>query len=281
MRRTCAAIILMVALAHSPPSLADEATGRPVVRVAAAISLRDALAAIEKGLRDEADWTVEFSFGSSGQLLEQIRNGAPFDVYIPAATQQLDVLARESLLAPGTRMPLAGNRLVLIVPADSANAPTSFEDLAKSPPRLLAIGEPATVPAGAYARQALEKIGAWVSLHDRLVFGKNVRQVLDYVERAEVDAGIVYATDAKAAGGKVRVCAAADPAWHEPIVYQAAVLRNARSPDAAGAFVNDLRRPEAQEILAELGFVAAAEAEPAAPPADAPTPTPAASRQAP
>ncbi len=229
------------------------------MRVAAAISLRDALTQIGQAYEAKTGAKVEFTFGSSGQLMAQIQNGAPIDAFISAGEKQVDDLAAAGLVDPANRRVIAGNALVLIVPANvsAPQAVTSFADLLKPQVARLAIGEPTTVPAGLYALETLKSLRLDQPLVKRIVYGSNVRQVLDYVERGEVDAGLVYATDARQAGKKVRVVAVAPASTHEPIVYPAVVLKTAASRGAnkmAAKFLDYLVVDEARSIFADKGF---------------------------
>ena len=137
-----------------------------------------------------------------------------------------------------------------------APLPRSFADLADPAIKLLAIGDPASVPAGDYAKQVLTALGLWTRLQPKLVLGKDVRQVLSYIETGNADAGIVYSTDAKQSG-RVRVAAIAPANTHTPVVYPVAVLRGARDPAAAGAFSTFLASPEAAAIFTAQGFTVA------------------------
>jgi molybdate transport system substrate-binding protein len=225
------------------------------ITVAAAISLKDALADVAKQYKADTGRDVAFTFASSGQLMVQVRNGAPIDVFISAAERQMNELAAARLIDERTRRVVAGNELVLVVPADAKSPPTSFKDLADPRHKRVALGDPRTVPAGEYAAQALDALKLADAVRGRAVYGVNVRQVLDYVERGEVAAGVVYATDARAAGAKVRVVARADAATHAPIVYPAAVVSASKRADAARRFLDYLAGATAQKTLAGHGFV--------------------------
>jgi molybdate transport system substrate-binding protein len=244
--------LLLLALLLSPatlPARADEIT------VAAAISLRDALTDVARQYKADTGHDVTFTFGSSGQLMAQVRNGAPIDVFISAAERQMAELARGGLVDDRTRRAVAGNALVLVVPAGAKSPPESFQELADARHKRIALGDPRTVPAGEYAAQVLEALKLADAVRDRAVYGVNVRQVLDYVERGEVAAGIVYATDARASGAKVRVVERADAATHAPIVYPAGVVSASKRADAARRFLDYLSGEAAQKILAARGFV--------------------------
>ncbi len=243
------AFSLLLSGAAAPVAAAAER-----VTVAAAISLKEGLQDVAKAYAAETGVAVEFTFGSSGQLMAQVKNGAPIDVFVSAAAKQVDDLAREKLVDEATRRVVAGNALVLIVPAGAASPPTSLKDLADPRHRKVATGDPKTVPAGEYARQVLDALKLSDAVRDRTVHGSNVRQVLDYVERGEVAAGLVYHTDAVQAGPKVRVVERADPALHAPIEYPAAVVSASKRREAAGRFLDYLATGPAQRALAARGF---------------------------
>jgi molybdate transport system substrate-binding protein len=225
------------------------------VTVSAAVSLKEALGEIAVAYEREKGHKVQLNFGASGQLLAQIREGAPVDLFIPAADLQMNQAAELKLIDRGTRRVIATNTLVLIVPRDDRKSPLrGFGDLADPGMKRLAIGQPRTVPAGDYAMQVLRHLKLADSLASRLITAASVRQVLDYVERGEVDAGIVYATDAKEAGENVRVIASADPTWHAPIRYPAAIVCETKHRDAAESFITYLSAKPAQSILRGKGF---------------------------
>jgi molybdenum ABC transporter molybdate-binding protein/molybdate ABC transporter permease protein len=230
------------------------AAGNEPVRVAAAISLTDALTAVAAAYKAEGHGDVLFTFGSSGQLQAQIENGAPLDAFVSASPAQVDALVRKKLADTSSVRVIACNRLVLVLPADAQSPAAGFRELVNPRYRRVAIGEPATVPAGQYATQALGNLGLMEALKTRLVYGANVRQVLDYVERGEVDAGIVYATDARESGRRVRVVAFAEPGTHDPIEYPGVVVSNSPRSSAARRFLDYLGADVAREILARKGF---------------------------
>lgn len=249
-----AAIILGVSWLSLGGAGATSLRAERPLRVSVAISLREAAGEIAAAFEKQDGGRVELVFGSSGQLLAQIRSGAAVDVFISAASEQVEVLIQEKLADEPARRVVALNRLVLITPAADRGPTLTFHSLAEHRLARVAIGEPDTVPAGLYARQVLEKLKLLDGLKSRLVYGTNVRQVLDYVERGEVDAGVVYATDARLVGDKVRVHAIAEADWHEPIEYPAIVLRRCDRPEAATAFVAFFESDAARKILESHGF---------------------------
>ena len=223
--------------------------------ISAAASLTDALTEIEGGyLSTHPGITLRNNFGSSGTLARQIEDGAPVDVFISAASKPMDDLEARGLLASGSRRDLLRNTLELIVPAGSRLS--GFEQLADSSVRSIALGDPASVPAGQYGQQTLASLHLLDRVRSRLVLAKDVRQVLAYVETGNADAGIVYATDA-ATTSSVRIVATAPETTHDPIVYPAAVIANGRSAVAAGELVDYLSSAPARAIFVKRGFTIA------------------------
>jgi molybdate transport system substrate-binding protein len=223
------------------------------ITVSAAVSLKDALdAATEIYKSKNPGAAVHFNLGGSGTLQRQIEQGAPADIFISASPAEMDKLDSESLLLAGTRQNLVTNRVVLIVPS-AATAVARFEDLAKPEVKLIAIGEPRTVPAGMYAEQILTRLGLYDRLKPKLVFGKDVRDVLTYVATGNADAGIVYATDARISS-KVKVVAEAPPGSHSPVIYPMAVVRASRNAAAAKDFEALLLSAPARAVFAKYGF---------------------------
>jgi len=227
--------------------------------VAAAVSMKDALVQVASDRKAAGKGEVEFVFGSSGQLEQQILHGAPVDLFISAGVKQMDRLQEKGAIDAATRRDVASNRLVLIAPGESNINAGSLADLDDSQVRRIAIGEPKTVPAGAYAFEALSNAGLSSLLADRIITAANVRQVLGYVERGEVNVGIVYASDAKLSGDKVKIVCEIDPALHAPIAFPAAVVARSPRAEEARAFLHDLLAEPGQARLAEFGFAVPAE----------------------
>lgn len=196
--------------------------------------------------------TLNFNFGASGALLQQIEQGAPVDVFVSASKKQVDTLEQAGKLLAGTRTTLATNRLVLIAPR-SATEVTGFDSLTRSNVRRIAIGEPRSVPAGQYAEQVLQKLKIYNQIQPKLVLANNVRQVLSVVESGNADAGLVYVTDAKLSD-KIKVVATANPNDHAAIVYPIAVLQRSKNAQAAREFVQFLLSRQARAILQKYGF---------------------------
>ena len=216
--------------------------------VSAAASLKDALKEIATAFTEvRPDVSVVYNFGGSGQLQHQLGHGAPVDVYLAAAPRHLDALEAKALLKSGSRRDLLSNELVLIAPHD-ATPVRGFADLVKPQIRHVMIGEPRSVPAGAYSAEVFAFLKIAAALEPKLVRALDVRQVLASVATGNVDAGMVYRTDARTSK-KVRVVAAAPPGSHTPIIYPAAVLAASREPAAAMAFLDFLSSRTAGEIF--------------------------------
>jgi molybdate transport system substrate-binding protein len=234
------------------------AAGRgATVTVSAAISLKPALLALQPACEKATGDTLSFNFASSGALMGQIKAGAPVDVFISAADKQMDELSTADLIDKATRKVVAGNRLVLIAPAVATHPPASLAGLADPRVKRIALGQPSTVPAGVYAMQTLKSKGLDATLKPKLIQGINVRQVLDYVVRGEVDAGLVYATDARDAGAKVKVIETIDDSAHDPIIYPGAVINGSTNAAAGKRFLDYLTSPEGKRSLVAFGFTSA------------------------
>jgi molybdate transport system substrate-binding protein len=248
-RRGLLAAVLALALA------APATAGAETLTCSVAISMKEAVEALgRRFMAAQPDVALRYNFGASGALARQIEAGAPVDVFVSAAQQQMDDLERGGLLLPGTRRVFARNVLTVVAPADAAFVPARPADLLDARLRRVVIGNPRTVPVGRYAEQSLRALGLWDRLHDRLVLAENVRQVLDYVARGEADAGFVYVTDVAVAHGRVREAFRPAPGTYPPVTYPAAVLHDTRHARAARAFVDLLAGDDARAVLARFGF---------------------------
>ena len=223
----------------------------PPVTVSAAISLTEALEEAAAAYRVAGGTPVVFNFGGSNALARQIVNGAPVDVFISADEAQMDVVEKADLVVAGTRMPVAGNRLVLVV--DSQSRVKAVTDLGIAEIRRIAIGDPVAVPAGVYARQYLDRINEWTRLQPKIVPVTNVRAALTAVQNGSADAAFVYATDARLAPA-LRVVATITGTQAPRIVYPGAVVKTSRQPRAAAKFLEFLRSPPALAIFERHGF---------------------------
>lgn len=195
---------------------------------------------------------VQFNFGASGALLQQIAKGAPVDVFSSADQETMDQAQAQKLVDAGQRRNFVSNALVVIVPAGTNKVPASLTDLTQTGYPRIAIGLPASVPVGRYTKNTLEKLGLWSIFEQKMVGANTVRQALDYVARGEVDAGFVYTTDAALMPDKVKVAFVVR--MQEPILYPVAPIHSSTNAAAARAFVDYLLSPPAQSILAKYGF---------------------------
>ena len=248
-------MIIQRALVAALLCLASMATHAQQLTVSAAASLTEALREI--ATRFEASKpgvTVRLNFAASGPLLQQIVQGAPADVFVSADEETVTRGIAARVLDAGSRRIFAANTLVLIRPVSGAAGVASVADLLRPDIKRIAIGKPATVPAGRYTQQALVAAGVWESLQAKLVPSDSVRQVLDYVSRGEAEAGFVYRTDAALMVTKVHVVGPV--AGHVPIRYPAVVVSASPLKALAGDFVAFLSGPVAQAILARRGFMA-------------------------
>lgn len=225
--------------------------------VSAANSLKNAFTDIGKTFEaGNKDTKVIFNFGASGDLMAQIKGGAPVDVFASAAVKDMNVLDNDGFVIKETRANFVSNAVVLVRPASSKAPIASFEDLKKPEVKKIAIGNPTSVPAGRYAEEVFQSLKLLDAIKDKFVFAENVRQVLDYVARNEADAGVVYATDAKTRASEVVVVAAAPEGSHKPILYPIGVVKGSKNEKSARAFSSFVRSDEGKKILEKHGFKA-------------------------
>lgn len=232
--------------------------GEQSILVAAAASLKNAYEDELIPMFEEQypGVTVEGTYDSSGKLQTQIEEGLEADVFMSAATKQMKALDEEGMIASDTIVNLLENKIVLIVPAGSDSQIDSFEKIGDA--ESIALGDPESVPAGQYAKEALTSLNVWDSIQDKVSFGTNVTEVLNQVAAASADAGIVYATDAASMADQVTVVAEApEGSLEKKVIYPAAVVKATAHEDAAKAFVDFLQTPEAVAVFEEYGFTAA------------------------
>ena len=225
------------------------------LQVSAAASLTDAMK--ELGTLYEKDHhgnvRIVFNFGSSGALQQAIENGGAADVFVSAAQKQMNALDEKKLLADGTRIDLLQNEVVLITAKDSTLSLPDFKAVLDPQVTHIALGEPKGVPVGQYSEEVFTKLGILDQVKERAVYGSDVRQVLAWVESGDAECGIVYATDA-AISDKVKVAAVAPADTHEPIIYPAAVLKDAKNMEPAKEFLAFLQTDKAAKVFEKYGF---------------------------
>jgi len=234
-------------------SVASLAAGADTLTVSAASSLtnvfKEVAAAYSKA---HPDTHIQYNFAASGALVQQIRQGAPVDVFASADQKSMDDAAKGGLLDEATRKNFVRNEVVLIVPASSNGVVRDLQSLEASAVKRIAVGNVASVPVGRYTREGLEKSGQWDKLSSKFIFAENVRQVLDYVSRGEVQAGFVYATDAAVRSDKVNVVQTLP--INTLVSYPVAVIKSSAHAAQARSFVQFLDSAQAQAIFANAGF---------------------------
>ena len=241
-------------------SLGDTASLSPAkhqetveLTVSVAASLREAMTEIKAIYEKESGVRIHLNFGSSSSLARQNEQGAPVDVFKSASEEETNRLIDYGLMEREKTTHLLTNRLVLITSEPYAAEINQLADLVRNRVEKVAIGIPETVPAGKYAREALRKSELWQPLQHKLVFAKDVRQVLAFVETQNVAAGLVYASDAQASTGVV-VVEELDPELHDPIIYPAGVIAASDHVEVAEEFWRYLQSSEAAKVFESYGF---------------------------
>ena len=198
------------------------------------------------------DVVIEGSYDSSGKLQTQIEEGAPVDVFFSAATKQMTALSEEGMIADDTMVELLENKIVMIVPAGNEERFSGFKEIVNAD--MIAIGDPESVPAGQYAKEALTNLGLWDQVEGRLSVGTNVTEVLNWVAASSAEVGIVYATDAASIADQVSVIAEAPEGSCQKVIYPAAMLSGSQNPEASQAFLDFLQTEEAAKVFEAAGF---------------------------
>lgn len=240
-------------------SVAGHAVAAENITVFAAASLTNALQDIAKQYEQGKEVKVVSSFASSSTLARQIEQGAPADLFISADRQWMDYAVQKKTVDEASRFTLLGNNLVLVAPAEAKaqqvaiSKTTDWKSLLKG--QRLSVGDPDHVPAGIYAKEALQSLGAWNELEPVLARGNSVRAALALVERNETPYGIVYGSDA-VASKKVTVVGSFPADSHKPVEYPMAILKD-RNSASVSAFYNYLKGPDAAAIFKRYGFTPA------------------------
>ncbi len=224
------------------------------VTVFAAASLSDSLAQIGAQYERQAPDKIVFNFAASSLLARQIQEGAPADIFFSADEAQMDRLQSKGLILPGTRKSRLSNRLVIIVAADNSLALTAPGDLAQPFVGRIALADPQSVPAGVYAREFLQRQNLWRAVEPKVIPTANVRGALAAVESGDVEAAIVYKTDA-AISKRVKIAFEIPPADGPRISEPMAVLKDSPEPAAAKRFLQYLDSPAAGKVFAQYGFI--------------------------
>ncbi|WP_409343203.1 molybdate ABC transporter substrate-binding protein [Paenibacillus sp. MBLB4367] len=245
-------------VSSTTPSQAASAVQTPAEKVeltiSAAASLTDALKEIQTNYENKNKQVkLTFNFGASGALQQQIEQGAPADLFLSAAAKNMKALVDKQLIDGAQQKNLLINELVVVVPASGKAAVQKMEDLSSESIKHLAVGEPQTVPAGSYAKEALTNAKLWDSLQAKTVQGKDVRQVLTYVESGNAEAGFVYKTDALTSKN-VKIAFSVDSKTYTPIEYPAGIVKATKHSKESADFYAYLQTKEAQDVFVKFGF---------------------------
>ncbi|QUR94497.1 molybdate ABC transporter substrate-binding protein [Macrococcoides canis] len=246
-------VILSAVLLLSACNQTDEIKqqkDKKIITVSAAASLKDALNEIEQKYEKEHQTIdLKFNYGASGTLAQQIKSGAPVDLFISAAEDKVDMLVEDNKINKEDKKSLLKNHLVLI-----SNSPiNSVQNLTSNKIEKIALGNPDLVPAGAYGKQMLENAGLYQKLKNKCILTKDVRQVLTYVETGNVDAGIVYASDVKSSE-KIKYSFTIQDTMHDKIIYPAAIIKDTQHKEDAQQFFNYVAHPDTLKIFEKYGF---------------------------
>lgn len=224
------------------------------ITVSAAASLRDALQEIQKNYEEQhPDVKIYFNFGASGALQQQIEQGAPVDLFISASEQYIKKLMDENIITEGQKTNLLTNELTVITAASEDITIQDSNDLLKAEIRKVAIGIPESVPAGKYAQEALKHADVWDELESKIIQAKDVRQVLQYVETGNVDAGIVYKTDALSSD-KVKIAYTVESSSYSPIEYPMGIISSTANKQEVTQLYNYFQSMEALSVFEKYGF---------------------------
>ena len=232
----------------------EESAEKPVVYVSAAASLTDALDEIIAEYEKDAECTIEPNYAGSGDLVQQIEGGAPCDIFISASVSNMDQLEDGGYIDTDTRADILKNTLTLIATAEKADVVT-MDTLTSADVGTIAIGEPETVPAGQYASQVFENMGITDQLTDKIVYAKDVRAVLNYVETGDADCGFVYRTDAMLLDEESgSIIGDVDQSLYDEVVYPAAILNEAPEAENAADFYEFIQSDFARDVFEKYGF---------------------------
>lgn len=222
--------------------------------ISAAASLKDVMGEIEKVYEtDYKEMKLTLNYGGSGSLQQQIENGAPVDIFISAALKQVESLDKKNLLYPNSQINLLKNDVVLIIPKNSKANIKDFFGLGDEKIKKIGIGEPKSVPVGQYSMEIFKKLDIQKMIESKLIYAKDVRAVLTWVETENVDAGIVYKTDA-VLSEKIKIIGNAPKDSHSPVIYPAAIIKDSKSIPEAKKFIEFLKGKKAKDIFVKYGF---------------------------
>lgn len=258
---TAVAMLAVLTACGQTESKGEKETGeknegkKPVTEltVLAAASMTDAMQEIGEAYQEtHENIEITYQFDSSGTLKTQIEEGAPADIFISAATKQMDELVQGELVEKDSVFPWLENKVVLIVPKDSEDGPDSFEDAAKEEVPMIAIGNE-DVPVGQYTQTIYQNLGLWENIQAKANLASNVRQVLDWVATGNAPCGVVYATDAQIEENVKVVCEAPKGSC-DPVIYPAGMVSASKEKEEAAEFLEYLKTEEVSKILEAYGF---------------------------
>lgn len=258
---TAVAMLAVLTACGQTESKGEKETGeknegkKPVTEltVLAAASMTDAMQEIGEAYQEtHENIEITYQFDSSGTLKTQIEEGAPADIFISAATKQMDELVQGELVAKDSVFPWLENKVVLIVPKDSEDGPDSFEDAAEEEVPMIAIGNE-DVPVGQYTQTIYQNLGLWEDIQAKANLASNVRQVLDWVATGNAPCGVVYATDAQIEKNVKVVCEAPKGSC-DPVIYPAGMVSASKEKEASAEFLEYLKTEEVSKILEAYGF---------------------------
>ncbi len=252
LQRIVSSLIVLAAAGLIAPASAQDAE----LTVFAAASMKNALDDVDAAFTKATGVKVSASYAASSALAKQIEQGAPADVFVSADLKWMEYVAGKNLIKPDTRVNLLGNRLVLIAPSDTKLGDVKIEkgfDIARlASDGRIAVADVKAVPAGLYAKAALENLGSWAAAEPKLAQAENVRATLAFVARGETPLGIVYETDAKIEP-KVKIVGAFPESSHEPVTYPVAATATSKNP-ATARYLAFLRTAAAKTIFEKYGF---------------------------
>lgn len=229
---------------------------KPVtLTISAAASLKDSMEEVKKLYKKEKpNVTLNITYGSSGTLQQQIEQGADVDIFMSAAAKQMNALSQKNLLLEDTKVNLLGNSVVLITKKDASLGISDFKDSASDKIKKIALGEPSTVPAGQYAQEIYTTLNILDKVKAKAVYGNDVKQVLNWVETGNADAGVVYATDAKTSDKVKVVATASKDLLKTPVVYPVSVIKASKNVSSAKELLKFIEGSKAKAVFEKYGF---------------------------
>lgn len=254
MKKLITMLLSSLCLALSLTGCGNNTTAKEsTITVAAAASLKNCMddKLIPMFQEKYSGIKIQTTYDSSGKLQSQIEEGASVDVFMSAAMKQMDELNKKDLIDKDSIVQLLENKIVLVVPKNSTKGISTFQDILKADK--IAVGDPASVPAGQYAKEALSNLKIWDEVSSKASLGTNVTEVLNWIAEGSADAGIVYSTDA-ASNKKVKITAEAPEGTVSKVIYPVGIVKASKDKDGAKKFVEFLETDEAKKVFESYGF---------------------------